>query len=257
MIKKIRLVCAGVVVLGVLTACGGGGGGGGGNPAPMASAEGVYKATVTNSPNVSVLNAIVLEDGQFWGIYGNDVGGGLVVNGLVQGQGTSNNGAFTSSTIKDFGVVPAAPATLNATYVPGGSISGSFVEGNSTFTISGAVVPTTSFDYNSPASLSNIVGNWNLSSTSGNQIPITIAINGTFTGIAVTGCSVSGTVTPRPSGKNVFNVQWTNGASPCSLPGLAGAGIGIYTTPANGTHQLLVAVIDSSRTYGSVAFGTR
>lgn len=84
-----------------------------------------------------------------------------------------------------------------------------------------------------------------------------VAANGAFTGTTADGCSLSGTLVPRPSGKNIFNFQLNLGPAPCALPGATGAGIGIYTTLANGMHQLIIASVDVSRTFGSVAFGTR
>lgn len=233
------------------------GGGGGDNPAPATTAEGTYRGTITNSPSASAFSAIVLEDGQIWTAYGNSVGGGLVVSGLIQGQGTSSNGSFTSSTVKDFGVVPAIAGTLSATYVAGVSLSGTVAAGGSTVGFNGTALPAAEFNYNTPATLSSVVGNWNLSSTSGNAIALTVAANGTFTGTATGGCSLSGSLAPRPSGKNIFNFQLTNGPAPCALAGWSGAGIGLYTTLANGSHQLVIAAVDVSRTFGSIAFGTR
>jgi hypothetical protein len=155
----------------------GGGGDGGGSDAPAAptTAEGLYRGTLSNSSTASVFSAVVLEDRQFWSLYGNTVGGALVVGGHIQGQGTSSNGVFTSSTSKDFGFAPA----------------------------------------------------------------------------------IAGSLVPRPSGKNIFNFQLNLGPAPCALPGAMGAGIGVYTTLANGMHQLVIASVDVSRTVGSVAVGTR
>jgi hypothetical protein len=254
LIKQNKSLFAGLFVAVVLSACGGGGSN---SAAPMASAEGAYQGTVSGSPVAAAFKAVVLEDGEFWALYGNSIGAGIVVNGLIQGQGTSNNGSFTSSTLKDFGVVPSVPGTLNANYVPGVSMSGTVTEGAGSITINGTAIPATNFNYDAPAILSNITGNWSLSSTSGNVIALTIAANGTFAGVDGGGCSVSGTVAPRPSDKNIFNVQLTLGPAPCSLPGWVGGGIGIYTTLTNGTNQLIVASVDVSRTYGSIAFGTR
>jgi hypothetical protein len=105
--------------------------------------------------------------------------------------------------------------------------------------------------------LSDVVGNWTLTSTSTNVIAVSIAANGTYTGNDNSGCTLSGTITPRVSGKNIFDTRMLIGPAPCALPGWTGGGIGIYSTLNNGTHQLILATVDSSRTYGSAAFGTR
>jgi len=252
--RNIRFEFAGLVFAAILTGCGGGGD----SPAAAATtAEGPYSGTVTNSTTASAFSAVVLEDGQVWTIYGNTVGGVLLASGLIQGQGASSNGTFTSSTIKDFGASPALAGTLNATYVQGASLAGSITEGGGSIGFSGTAIPATTFNYNTPALLSNVVGAWTLSSTSGATISLTVSANGAFAGTATGGCALSGTLTPRPSGKNIFNVQMTMGPAPCSLPGWTGGGIAIYSTLANGGHQLIVGSVDSSRTYGSASFGTR
>jgi hypothetical protein len=253
---KSKLAFAALAVAGFLSGCGGGG-----SAAPAATAsttaEGTYSGSITNSTTASAFSTVVLEDGQVWAMYGNNVGGQLVVLGIIEGQGASNNGTFTSTTIKDFGASPAISGSLNATYVTGASLTGTITAGGGTFGIKGTAIPAATYDYNTPASLGSVVGNWNMSSTSGNSIALNIAANGTFTGTATGACSLSGSVTPRPSGKNIFNVQMTIGPAPCALAGWTGGGIAIYTALANGTHQFILATVDSSRTYGSAAFGTR
>jgi hypothetical protein len=252
--RSIRFEFAGLVLAAILTGCGGGGD----SPAaPATSPEGVYSGSITSSTVASAFSTVVLEDGQVWTIYGNTVGGVLVVNGLIQGQGTSSNGTFTSSTMKDFGASPALAATLNATYVQGASLAGTITEAGGSIGFSGTATPATTFDYNTPAQLSNVVGAWTLSSTSGNTIALTVSATGAFTGTATGGCSVSGTFTPRPSGKNIFNFQMTIGPAPCTLAGWTGGGIAIYSTLANGSHQLIVGSADASRTYGTASIGTR
>jgi hypothetical protein len=60
--------------------------------------------------------------------------------------------------------------------------------------------------------------------------------------IVTNGCTISGSIGPRPSGKNVFNVTLTAGASPCATPGLVTTGIGLYVPIKTGNlHQLLIA----------------
>ena len=64
-------------------------------------------------------------------------------------------------------------------------------------------------------------------------------------------------MTPRPGGKNVYNVTLTFGAAPCALAGQSGSGIAIASPITGGRTQLVVAAIDSTKQYGAVAFGTR
>jgi hypothetical protein len=241
------------VSMAALTACGGGGS----SSTSAGTAEGVYKGTVSNSSTASAFNAVVLEDGQIWALYGNSIGGTLFVSGLIQGQGTTNNGSFSSSSVKDFGTNPSVAGTLNASYVAGASLAGTFSSASGNVSLAGTAVPAADFNYNTPALLSDVLGNWTLISTSTNVISMNIAANGTYTGTDTGGCTLSGTITPRSSGKNIFNTTMSIGPAPCALPGWTGGGIGIYSTLTNGTHQLILAAVDSSRAYGSASFGTR
>jgi hypothetical protein len=244
-----------LLVVGAMSGCGGGGGDTA--TATSATAEGTYSGAITNDTVAAAFDAIVLEDGQIWTLYGNVVGGTLEVLGLLEGQGTSSNGSFTSTTIKDFGASPAIAASMTATYVPSTSIAGTITAPAGSLGFNGTAIPASVFNYATPASLSNIVGAWTLASTSGNSIAINVAANGTFTGQSNGSCTLSGLMVPRPSGKNVFNVQLTIGPAPCSLPGFLGGGIALYLPLANGTHQLIFAVVDASRSVGTAAFGTR
>ena len=248
-----------VSVASALTACGGGGSDSTSPPPPppVTTAEGAYNGTVTHTTNASAFSAVLLEDGQIWQLYGSDIGGSLIVSGLMQGQGVSSNGSFTSTTTKDFGLNPAPTFMLNASYVAGVSLKGTYTFGAASASFAGTAIPAAQFNYNTPASLPSVVGNWSMSEIGGNMLAVTIAANGTFTMISNSGCTTSGTVAARTSGKNIFDVQMIKGPAPCSGPGLKIAGIGIYTTLANGTHQFIMAVVDVSRMYGTAAFGTR
>lgn len=252
--RKARLLAA-VLLSAALVACGGGGEDDDSNSGP--TAEGAYSGSVSGSMANSAFSAIVLEDGQLWTLYGNTVGGALVVSGFIQGQGTSSNGTFASSTLRDFGSSPPIAASLSASYVPGVSISGNLTELGSTFGLTGTALSTAVYNYNTPASLASISGSWVLTALGGTSLPLTIAANGTATGVTSGGCAVAATFTPRPSGKNVFNVVITFGASPCPLPSGTATGIAIHSTLAGGSHQLIAATVDPSRTVGTLAFGTR
>lgn len=243
------------IALATLTACGGGGGDS--LPTPFTTAEGVYSGTISNSTTVSSFSTVVLDDGTFWTMYGYSVGNTFYVSGISQGKGTSGNGTFTSSNIRDFITDPPFAGTLTASYVAGASLTGSFSSASGNVGFSGTAVPAAQFNYNTPALSSNVVGNWTLTSISTNLISMNIAANGSYTAVENGGCTVSGTIVPRASGKNIFDLRMLFGPAPCSLPGLTGDGIGIYSTLANGTQQLILNAVDTSRTYGSAAFGTR
>lgn len=245
-----------------LVACGGGGGGGGTAATVTTSAsavEGVYGGTSTGG-SYSAFNLLVLENGDFWSLYGTSTTTALSVRGFVQGTGTNNasNNTFTSANAKDFGFAPAVAGTVSATYnTTAKTISGTLTGTSGTSSFSGGPIAGSLYDYSQPASLTTVSGSWSTTSVSGEGIALTIASNGAFTATSSLGCNFSGTVTPRPSGKNVFNVAVSFGAAPCALAGQAATGIAIAYPLANGKTQLLVSVVDGTRTYGSALFGSR
>jgi hypothetical protein len=247
---------AGVAFLsaaGLLAACGGGGTG----IAPIEpKPEGAYAGTLTGSASTA-FQLLVLENDEYWALYGRNVGNSFLVAGFIQGTGIANNGSFSSTNARDFGVVPAASGTVSASYVAGTSIQGTVSSGGGTVTLAGTAFATSTFDYNAAASLATIAGNWNLTALDGSATALAIAANGSFTGSSA-GCSFSGTLAPRPSGKIVFNFSVTFGAAPCVLPGQSASGIAISSLLAGTTtRQLIAAGVNGARTTGTALFGTR
>lgn len=242
-----------------LTACGGGGDSDSGGPGPgtgAGTAEGAYGGSLTNS-SADAFNMVVLENGEFWAVYGSTFGEVLVLEGLVHGTGASNNGAFTSSNARDFNLAYVADATVSGTYVAGRSITGSFNYGSTASGFSGTTEAVAPYDYNQQASLQGVTGTWPMASLGGSPAEVTLASDGAFQGYS-DGCSITGTMTPRPSGKNVFNVRVNFGAWPCAAPNSTADGIAIYS-PIEGSsaHQLLVAWANSAGTVAGVAVGQR
>lgn len=241
----------------ILAGCGGGGSTTP-TPAPIvAAAEGVFAGTLTGSRSTA-FNLLVLENGDFWTLYGTQSATLFSVAGIVQGTGTSNNGSFTSSNVKDFGQNPAVNATLSATYSPTAqTISGTVSSSSGNVGFSGGPLTNSTYNYATPAVLSSIAGSWSVTSTSGETISINISNSGVTTGTGSSGCNFSGTVTTRPSGKNVFNTTLTFGPAPCGLPNQSASGIAVVYPLTSGRTQVVFAQVDSTRSYGSAAFGTR
>lgn len=250
------LRCSALVSAIALFGCGGGGGDSG-TPLASSSAEGVYGGTLTGSTS-SAFQLLILENGDFWSMYGTQSSTIFGVAGFVQGSGSSSNGSFTSSNTKDFGFSPAVAASTSATYnATAKTISGTLSAGARTVTFSGGPIAGSLYDYNAAASLTTVSGSWTTTSLTGETVALNIASTGAFTATSSLGCSFSGTVAPRASGKNVFNVSLTFGAAPCALAGQTATGIAVAYPLSSGRTQLLVSVVDSTRTYGTAAFGTR
>ncbi len=250
-----RWKLAALLSLVLLGACGGGGDGA---PAAQAKkAEGVYGGTLSGSPTSTAFQLLVLENDEYWAMYGDNAGGVFLVEGFVQGTGASSNGSFTSSNLRDFGYAPAVAGSVGATYnASTPSISGTISAPSGSIGFSGGAIAGSLYDYDAGANLSSIVGNWSLTDLAGAPTSLVIASNGAFTATS-NGCSFSGTVTPRASGKNVFDVALTFGGSPCLLAGQSATGIALAYPLAGGSTQLLVAAHNAARTNGTAAVGTR
>lgn len=240
----------------LLAACGGGGSGSAPPTAPTSKAEGVYSGSISGSTS-GAFRLLVLENDEYWGWYGLSSSSGLLVAGFLQGQGASNDGSFTSSNLKDFGAVPPTSGTATATYVVNASTSGTAVTTAGSATFSGSPFVGSAYDYNAPATLSTIAGSWTLAALHGSGVLLTIAADGAFTGTSA-GCSFMGTLTPRPSGKNVFSLVLTFGAAPCVRPNDTGTGVAISYLLSGGTRrELIMAGVNAARTSGTAFFGTR
>ena len=204
---------------------GGGGGGGSSTPAAKPTAEGVYGGALTGSASTA-FQLLVLENGEFWPMYGAMTASVFGVAGFFQSSGTSNNGAFTATDAKDLGVNPAVTSPISATYnATAKNISGTVFAPGGPVTFSGGPIAGSTYDYNAPAILTSVSGSWVTTSLTGGSVAVNIASTGTFSAVSSSGCNFSGTVTPLPSGKNVFTVSLTFGAAPCALPGQSATGL--------------------------------
>lgn len=200
---------------------------------------------------------MVLENDDYYAIYGKTLDGVFRISGFLQSSGKSLNGGFTSSDMKDFYYTGAALAgSLSASYVPGLSFNGSILDNVATFTFTGSAINPASYNYNAVATLANVVGAWSISDLTGSTAALTVSANGAFT-ISGGGCISTGMVTPRPSGKNVFDVSFKFGAAPCNFAGESANGIGLEYAIASGKRQFMVAVENASRSIGAVYFGAR
>jgi hypothetical protein len=253
-----------ITVSALLGGCGGGGGGKGGgggsaaegsaSPATANAAQGTYQGTASNG---STHDIIVLDNGQYYSIYGYALAGRSIVAGLLQGTGQANNGTFTSTDLKDFDYnARVRPGSLSASYKPGVSFNGSVTGGSRSTTFTGAVHDSSLFNYNTPAKPADIAGDWNTSSLTGSRYALNIAAGGLLTGTGASGCSIKGTATPRGS-KNVFDVALTFGGAPCPMPNQSTTGIAISYVVSSGKRQLILAGVDGPRNNALVLFGDR
>lgn len=259
--NSIRAAIAAITVT-TLTACGGGGGDDAApaQPAPPTSTipmpEGLFGGTTTAPSEFQML---VLEDGGFWAVYGTQAGPA----GFVQGTITGTPAVMLAADAKDFGASPATPANVrDLTYsnlANGGySLGGSLTSFGQRVVFNGESFQSLAYDYSQPASLSAISGGWALQTTLGEDVLLSILPSGAISARgAGSGCTMAGNVQPRASGKNVFNVSLTFGPAPCALPGQSAHGV-VIAYPLNGNRtQMVVTLVDASRSFGVAAGGVR
>lgn len=221
---------------------------------PTAKAEGAYAGRTSRGVELSML---ILDDDTVWGLYERD---GLLV-GFLQGGGISENRSITVADVRDFDFVDRVTrhGTASATFFAGVSIQGTMIPavGNQ-FSFDATTAAVTGYDYNRPAALAEILGRWRGFYEDGfDRGPVDISPNGAVSAMTSLGCNYTGTVVPRASGRNVYDIRITFGAPPCQLAGGTATGIAIIVEPVAGARQLLVAAIDATRELGVTFVGTR
>jgi FKBP-type peptidyl-prolyl cis-trans isomerase FkpA len=124
--------------------------------------------------------------------------------------------------------------------------------GTGTIPVNATVVSNEFYNYNIPANLGDIAGSWRLERKNRTNADVVIAANGAFSGNSIDGCTFTGSLKPRASGKSVFDVTLTYGThEKCELPGQTVTGNGYSMLFNRGaTRQLIMAVKDANRTAG-------
>lgn len=244
-----------------MSACGGGGSSSTPTtttPTPQpTSPEGVYSGTVTGSQHKN-FQMVILENGDTWTLYGTDTATASYIAGFMQGTVTWTNTTFASSNAKDFGTYPPTPGTITGSYNSAAkTASGTASDGKATLSFSGATPVAATYNYLAPADLSKISGNWSLTTFDGVGILMSISSAGKISAAASTGCTLDGSATPRPSGKNIFNVSLVFSGSACVSKGVTASGIALSYPIGNNKTQLIIAGVDTTRALGTVAFGAR
>ena len=226
-----------------LVACGGGGGGGA--SATNADAQGYWTGLASTGYTVST---VVLETGETWGVYssGSTIYGALYGNASVSGNNISITGT-------DFNFLTNSSSS--------GNLTGT-VAAKSTMSLSGSgvTVPLTyKAAYDNAATAAAITGNWSFIGRSGSYtlLPGTITVDGAgrFT-LNQTNCVTSGSIVPRPSGKNIYNVVLSGVGTGCAVGQSSMAGIAYLDTTVTPNKFLSLALIPG-KSDGVVVIGTK
>ncbi len=203
----LRKPASALLILLWLTACGGGDGDPGskgpnlsGNPGggSLLDVEGLW----TGQSNDGVQTAlIVLEDGSAWGLQRR----GSVLASAIVGKASGSGGVFSMpASVLNLGYWSPANSTYAGTYTARSSLAATST-GNSPLALSYKSA------YESAAALSAVVGNYTLNGISkfgaAPRVTMTLSASGAISFSNWGACSPTGTVSPRSSGRNVFNLS--------------------------------------------------
>jgi hypothetical protein len=200
---------------------------------------------------------LVLENGELYSLYGSNTVAGFQVLGFVQGASSVTGSTLKAPAITEFyydgSSVLRASGGLSATVDPGVSLKGSSTgNATSTFTATPTTATYSGYNYATPAKLSDIALGWIGNLLDQSITTVGIDSNGVLSGNNL-GCNFNGTVAPRPSGKNVFNVSYTFDASAtsgCTAPGVTVTGVAISYVLPSGKRRLMFATQDASKALG-------
>jgi hypothetical protein len=211
--------------------------------ASRTSAEGFWVGT--SSPYA--VHLAILENGETWGVYyANNT-----IYGALYGQ-TSTSGTTLSGNGIDFYIprLSVTSGSYNGTFVPMQTIRLSS-------SLGGIFSGNYSSEYDKAASVASIAGSYAGSGVTGStpsqSVVVTVSSNGRVSASSG-GCNISGTITPRASGKNVFNVSTTFSGSCALTSGTTTIGVGYYDASVR---QILVMALTRNKNDGFIYIGTK
>lgn len=228
-----------------LTACGGGGGGGTSTPVANSDPQGFWGGTSSAGFDQA---AVILENGELYNIFSR---GGIAYGidyGTLTVSGTTFSGSLSEFYIPNNQV---SAGTTTGTFTPKSVIAGSVSFPAVTRTFSG----TYGTAYDTPATQAALTGNYVGNYSTGAPVTMAISSTGAVSGTS-TNCSFSGTATPRPSGKNVYNVSLTFTGTQCAPGAGAASGIAVLNV-VGGTTYLYTAGLNTGKTNGFFWIGRK
>jgi hypothetical protein len=214
------------------------------------AAEGAWTGTDSWGNSFSLL---VLVNGDYYSLYGANKPECFQLQGFDQGAPTLDGDTLKGVLTEYDNTNKPAKGTLDATLVAGSTIKGSITNAAGTSSGTFSATPLSAkypgYDYNATAYTSNVQSSWTVTSLNSNSEKVTINDKGVVTG-SIKGCSFSGTVTPRSTGKNVLNMGLLFGPSPCELANKGLSGIAMDYDLGDGKRQLHVALQDPIKAHG-------
>lgn len=243
--NRIVLLKQGVMAMAasvLLVACGGGGGSSEsapptptpGEPAP----EGFYNGI---SDVGATVKGVVLNNHEYYVLYGEDSGDVFTVYGIILGSGAATTDTFTSGNLKDFHFLNGnvLNGTMSANFVREQNLTGTVsYDGGTTLGFSAAYDAA----YEQAPDLAEDAGTYMgtaLNPAGETAATLNVASTGQLSGSDDTGCSFAGELSPRSSG-DIYDLTITFAGVPCTyshqtLHGIAyfqhGEAIAAATTP--------------------------
>ncbi len=233
----------------LIAGCGGGGSSNGNTSTPGAfQAQGIAQGTMAQGN--SELD-IILETGEFYNFV---TAAGIA---LTVDHGTMlEAGASLSANLMQFNVATntASSGVMTGLFIAQSAITGTTVVNIYQYTaFSANYLP----NYNTAATLSVLAGTYSgVYSYGGTPVTLTVSATGAITGTA-TNCAISGTATPRASGKNVYNVSLTLTGANCTPAGVGTATGIMVLNSESGLNRLYVASLNPAGTNGFFWVGTK
>lgn len=233
----------------LLTACGGGSDSAPSTPPEPVpppvetskTAEGFWEGRTSDGMQAA---AVVLENGETWGITAD----GYQI-GAFYGQIQSNDSKISGSGFEAIGGK-----------VYSGSINGTFNSRKNisiTSSAGGYFYADYVDDYDYPANLQDIAGSYYGLGVTLQTYPeltsISIDKSGVIKGSS-SYCSISGSASPRASGKNVFDLKITLSGSNCPVSGVSTKGIAYYDRQEK---SVLAMGLNSNQTDGFIYIGDK
>lgn len=234
----------------LLTACGGGGGGSDSAPSTppepvpppvetSKTAEGFWEGYTAAGWGASV---VILENGETWGITTDGV-----QIGAVYGHTENNESNIFGSGFEAVGGM-VYPGSFSGTFNSHENIN---IKLSSSNDFHGTYIE----DYDRPANSQDIVGSYAGYGVTLKTYPVPTSFSIDKDGVirgASDYCLISGSASPRASGKNVFDLKITLSGSSCPVSGTSTKGIAYYNKQEN---YLMAMGLNSSQTDGFIYVG--
>ncbi|NDU93057.1 MAG: hypothetical protein G3I10_10740 [Ferrovum sp.] len=239
-----------LVAVTVLLVAGCGGGGSNGATAMPGAFQAQGIAQGTTGQGSSVLD-IILETGEF---YSFSTAAGITLT--VDHGNLLESGAGISANLVEFNVGgnTALSGVMTGLFIAQSAITGTTQIGLYQFTaFSANYLPI----YNTPATLSTLAGTYSgVYTYGGTPVTMSVSATGAITGTS-TNCAISGTATPRASGKNVFNLSLTLTGANCIPTGVGTATGVMVLNSESGLTRLYAGALNPAGTNGFFWIGTK